>query len=379
MASATTAAAAKTVRLFDPTTAVTTHAVRFPRTQGKQIQGKVRFPNSQAAKNFGQQESARLKKALQHITHGKNIFAYNNFRTNQVVYSLSRSLDWQNVQSQLVYHGKKTVPAALRKDMWVPYFSVHFPTPSLGLEAYKLLREFSRQRQFEPPAHLITNSKESLERKRPQALDEAKKWDKEMSGRIGQIMVKKDRAKVLMDQKATSVADTAAVLAIQAERERRERQQEEREEEASTEDGKSKEKKLSHKARRRVIRAQKRQQAHEELVRQRIEALEKSMSTKGFQAKIDVEGELADYKVREGEVKLLWADLQDAQYARSWPSTVHHGELEPSREHIISPFLKLYGNDHPSSSSGENFIEEDASTSAPAEEPVKKGLRFWKS
>ncbi|EFR04691.1 hypothetical protein MGYG_07698 [Nannizzia gypsea CBS 118893] len=341
MASATTAAASKTVRLFDPTTAVTKHAVRFPRTQGKQIQGKVRFPNSQAAKNFGQQESTRLKKALQHITHGKNIFAYSNFRTNQVVYSLSRSLDSQNVLSQLVYHGKKTVPAGLRKDMWVPYFSVHFPTPTLGLEAYKLLREFSRQRQFEPPAQLITNSKESLERKRPQGLDEAKKWERQMSCRIGQIMEKKDRAKVLMDQKATSVADTAAVLAIQAQRERQNRQQEEGEEEASTEDGNPKEKKLSHKARRRVIRAQKRQQAHEELVRKRIEELEKSMSTKGFQAKIDVEGELADYKVGEGEVKLLWTDLQDAQYARSWPSTVQHGELEPSREHIISPSLKL--------------------------------------
>ncbi|KAM5463905.1 hypothetical protein MauCBS54593_007350 [Microsporum audouinii] len=375
MASAKTAAVSKTVRLLDPTTAVTLPAVRFPGTNGKVIQGKVRFPNSQAAKNFGRQESARLKKALQHITHGKNIFAYSNFRTNQVVYSLSRSLDSQNVLSQLLYHGKKTVPAGLRKDMWVPYFSIHFHTPSLGLEAYKLLREFSLRRQLEPPTKLITNSKESLEKKRPQDLAEAKKWDQTWNPRIGQIMMKKDRARVLMDQKATSVADAAAVLTIQAKREQKQHEQEENE----GEKGEPQEKKLSHKARRRVIRAQKRQQAHEELVRKRINELEKSMSNRGIQAKVDMEGELADYKVEEGAVKLLWTDLQDAQYACSWPDIVQHGELEPNREHIIGNALKLDKEEHLSSSLEETLIENDASTSAPAEEPTKKGLRFWKN
>ncbi|KAK2873612.1 hypothetical protein FQN49_002236 [Arthroderma sp. PD_2] len=371
MASATTAAASKTVRLLDPTTVVTSRAVRFPSTNGKVIQGKVRFPNSQAAKAFGEEETVRIRKALQHITHGKNIFAYNNFRTNQVIYSLSRSLDYQNVLSQLLYHGKKTIPASLRKDMWVPYFSIHFPTPSLGLEAYKLLREFSLRRQLEPPTSIITNSKESLERKRPRDPAEAKKWDEKWNPRLGQIMMKKDRARVLMDQKATSIADTAAVLAIQAEREEQQKKKE-------GEDGQPEEKKLSQRGRRRAIRIQKQKEAHEAVLRQRLDELEKSMSSRGIQAKIDMEGELAEYKVGDGEVKVLWTDLQDAQYARSWPDTVHHGELEPNREHIISHALKRDKNDR-FSSLEQKLIEDEASTSAPAEAPAKKGLSFWKS
>ncbi|KAF3483380.1 uncharacterized protein GIQ15_02704 [Arthroderma uncinatum] len=385
MASATTAAASKTVRLFDPTTAVTSRAVRFPNTNGKVIQGKPRFPNSQAAKAFGEQETVRLKKALQQITHGKNIFAYNNFRTNQVVYSLSRSLDYQNVLRQLIYHGKKTVPASLRKDMWVPYFSIHFPTSALGLEAYKLLREFSLRRQLEPPTEIITNSKETLARKRPRDPAEAKKWDEKWASRMGHIMAKKDRARVLMDQKATSIADAAAVLTIQAEREKREQAKEGSEGEegaVADEDGKPKEKKLSNRTRRRVIRAQKRQEAHEEKLRQRIEELEKSMSNRGIEAKIDREGELSDYKVGEGEVKLLWTDLQDAQYARSWPDVVQHGELEPNREHIISHTLKRDKGDR-FSSLEQKLLESEASTGTPtdppSEEPAKKGLSFWKN
>lgn len=85
--------APKTFKLLDPTTLATSRAVQFPLSDGKTIQGKVRFPNSRAAQHYRIQESVRLKKALQHLTHGKNIFVYNNLRTNQVIYSLSRTLD----------------------------------------------------------------------------------------------------------------------------------------------------------------------------------------------------------------------------------------------------------------------------------------------
>lgn len=83
----------KTLQLLDPTTLSSAHAVRYPSAKGKVIQGKYRFPNSNAAQNFREQETARYRKALQHLTHGRNIFVYNNLRTNQVVYSLSRNLD----------------------------------------------------------------------------------------------------------------------------------------------------------------------------------------------------------------------------------------------------------------------------------------------
>src|SRR5205809_892292 len=82
----------RTIQRLDPTTLVTKPIVRFPSPNGKKIQGAGRFPNSRAALTYREQESARRKKALQHLTHGKNIFVYNHLRTNQVIYSLSRSL-----------------------------------------------------------------------------------------------------------------------------------------------------------------------------------------------------------------------------------------------------------------------------------------------
>lgn len=79
--------------LLDPTLTKTLKSVRYPITNGKPIQGKLRHPMSQAAKNWRRAESERLKRALQSLTHGRDIFAYRHMRTNQVVYSLSRTLE----------------------------------------------------------------------------------------------------------------------------------------------------------------------------------------------------------------------------------------------------------------------------------------------
>lgn len=79
--------------LLDPTLTKTLKPVRYPITNGKPIQGRLRHPMSQAAKNWKRAESERLKRALQSLTHGRDIFAYRHMRTNQVVYSLSRTLE----------------------------------------------------------------------------------------------------------------------------------------------------------------------------------------------------------------------------------------------------------------------------------------------
>ena len=79
--------------LLDPTLTKTLLSVRYPITNGKPIQGKLRHPMSQAARNWKSDESDRLKRALQSLTHGRDIFAYHHMRTNQVVYSLSRTLE----------------------------------------------------------------------------------------------------------------------------------------------------------------------------------------------------------------------------------------------------------------------------------------------
>lgn len=217
----------------------------------------------------------------------------------------------------MVYHGKKTVPADLRRDMWVPYYSVHFGDARLGLRAYQLLREFSMQRQFSPPPEMITVTKEFLDAKRPKDPLAAEEFDRLNKKRIGHPMEKKERARVLMDQKATSVADIAAVLGIQHK---------------EVENGfleKEKERgPLTRKARKRRYEAQEREQARAEANAARIRMLEEHLD-----AKI---GEADDaYPKDPKAVKVLWRDVHDAHYADWWPANVEHGELETLRGGVI--------------------------------------------
>lgn len=79
--------------ILDPTKIPSLSITRYPPIKPDTvIQGRVRNPNSNAAKEYQRQEGARLRKALKRITHGRNIFVYNNMRTSQVVYSLTRTL-----------------------------------------------------------------------------------------------------------------------------------------------------------------------------------------------------------------------------------------------------------------------------------------------
>jgi hypothetical protein len=232
----------------------------------------------------------------------------------------------------MVYHGKKTVPADLRRDMWVPYYSVHFGDARLGLRAYQLLREFSMQRQFSPPPEMVTVTKEFLALKRPKEPLEAEEFDELNKKRIGKPMEKKERARVLMDQKATSVADIAAVLAIQ------------QEEIANGLLDDSKRGYLTKKARQR--RREARQREAEQALKNtaRIEALEQKLTG---QSEVEVKiGEVdGAYPESAEQVKLLWRDVHDAHYAESWPSNVEHGELELKRTAIIGQERHLEGTD----------------------------------
>ncbi|KAJ9303011.1 hypothetical protein DTO271G3_385 [Paecilomyces variotii] len=319
-------------KILDPTKIGTWNIVRRPPIEnGSIIQGKPREQSSNAFKTFQWQEGARLRKALNALTHGKNIFVYNNIRTNQVVYSLTRYLEKNSVLSQLVYHGKKTVPATLRKDMWVPYFSAHFNEKKVGLRAYHLLREFSMQRQLAPPREMITITEEFLQQKRPRDPNEAKKFDEEYQGKLGWLMDKKQRARVLMDQKATSVADLAAVLAIQEE-----------ELKNGFADGKRGYLTRTARQRRRAAREQENELAEKHA--QLIANFEKAISTPEVEYKIQEPQGNTEYDLQNDEVKVLWYDLQDARYAESWPERVRHGELELTRQHVI-PGQKLFDLD----------------------------------
>ncbi|KAL0253070.1 hypothetical protein SLS55_010520 [Diplodia seriata] len=147
-------------------------------------------------------QAARLAKkaffAQKATEQGRHIFIYNNIRTNQTVCSLERSLNNHDALSQLAYAGKKTIPAALRKDVWRPMAIVTFPSPAQGRSVYQKLREFRKLHEL----HWDNNQEY------PMLPPETQKRIKEGKA----APTKKERAKIIMDQKANTIADLAALL-----------------------------------------------------------------------------------------------------------------------------------------------------------------------
>lgn len=347
------------------------------------IQGKPREIGSNAYREHVHRETVRLRKALDSVSHGKNIFAYHNIRTKQVVYSLTRYLEVRisvlvaamlqmdafdnpiapkqfyiyttpkspqltpvlhqenNVLRQLVYHGKKTVPAELRRDMWAPYYSVHFSDSRLGLRAYQLLREFSMQRQLSPPPEMITVTEELLDAKRPKKPSEAEAFDKLNKKRLGLTMEKRERARVLMNQKATSVADIAAVVAIQDEAiangflER---------------DGRRGYLTRKARQRRRAALEEAAEQAEENEAR--VEAMEARLSEEK-EEDIKIAPTAAPDPENPAVVKILWRDVHDAKFAQSWSDNVLHGALRLTRDAQIMPLEDYDGEVNLVNSRGE--------------------------
>lgn len=239
---------------------------------------------------------------------------------------------------QLVYHGKKTIPSTLRKDMWVPYFSVHFHDSKIGLRAYHLLREFSMLRQLSPPREMITISERFLDQRRPRDPEQAKEFDEKYQSKLGWLMEKKDRARALMDQKATSVADIAAVLAIQ-------------EDEVKNGFADGKRGYLTQSARRRRREARKTEEHTAHLQSNRVadfeEALALSSNTNNNSDNaVDYVVEDVERKtpvLQDGKgVKVLWTDLHYARFAQAWPNRVFHGELDLSRDHVMPGQKPIY-------------------------------------
>ena len=217
--------------------------------------------------------------------------------------------------------------------MWVPYFSVHFNDSKVGLRAYHLLREFSMQRQLDPPREMITITEEFLNRKRPRSPEEAKEFDEKYNDKIGWLMEKKDRARAVMDQKATSVADISAVLAIQ---------------EQEIKDGFADGKRgyLTRTARRRRREARKKEEAKRIEHAERIAQFESTLSTNQVTYKIQEAADSTEGATApppDDTVKILWSDLHYARYAESWPERVRHGELDLSRDHVMPGAKPVYG------------------------------------
>ncbi|KAJ9662826.1 hypothetical protein H2201_005907 [Coniosporium apollinis] len=155
--------------------------------------------------------------AAKKVAQGQHIYVYNNFRTNQVVYSLTRSIKNNDALAQLTYTGKNSVPRAIRKDLWRPLLTVSFPSALQGLSAYRKLREFRR-------LHETTWSDADVAARRQHVLlgpgkfrnkdkeeEDGEDWWRDIERKPG----KKEKKMMLMDQKANSIADLAAVLFAQ--------------------------------------------------------------------------------------------------------------------------------------------------------------------
>ena len=107
---------------------------------------------------------------------------------------------------------------------------------------------------------------------------------------------------MLMDQKANSVADLAAVLLLQ-------------------ESGPSEQ---------RILNAERR--------RRRVETLKKQKGEENVKkAPIDIASEMGGI---EG-VKVRWADMLDMEFAEAWPETVVHGGLEKNRYTAAFPAVEI--------------------------------------
>lgn len=158
---------------------------------------------------------------------------------------------------------------------------VYFPSPHAGLAAYRMLREFRMMHETKYPLDIIKETEG--------------KWK-------GSLLPKKRRAKVLMDQKANSVADLAAVLLLQ-------------------ERGPSEE---------RIVNAERR--------RRRVETLRKQKGEdKVKQGPIDVASEMGGV---EG-VRVRWANKSDQGFAEKWPDGVDHDLLHKNRYTAAFPALEV--------------------------------------
>ncbi|KAI9736130.1 MAG: hypothetical protein M1834_001014 [Cirrosporium novae-zelandiae] len=244
------------------------------------------------------------------LPHGQRIYVYRQYRTNQILYSLTRVLDPKALQ-QLPCLGKKTIPPGLRKDMWQPFARLTFSHPDLGLSAYRMLREFRKRHELEYPLETITYKEGNFK---------------------GRLMNRKDRAKVLMDQKANSVADMAAVLLKQASPP----DPEKLEKLKSLKEGREKNKGYKAKFTNRVVIPQ----------TGKIVARARLPNEISISHKYDIpdrdRGQMAlRWEDMKGPVEILWKDTWDKEHATEWPEDTIHGELHVVRHHLLGQKPKI--------------------------------------
>lgn len=131
-----------------------------------------------------------------YLTYGSKIWVFEHLQRHHMVYSLTKSMRNNFSLRQLPFNGKKTVPPALRKDLWHPFCNISFhpaaTNPStataIGLSCFQKLREFRHRHELEWTQADYSDPK------------------------TGEFVGRDKIPKLLCDQKANSVADMAFVF-----------------------------------------------------------------------------------------------------------------------------------------------------------------------
>ncbi|KAM3422680.1 hypothetical protein BST61_g167 [Cercospora zeina] len=144
---------------------------------------------------------------------GEAIYAYCNIRTNQVLYSMERALRNSHLK-QLAVAGANNNPPKIRKDIWRPLFTVHLPDRIQGLDLFRSLREYRMMHEtnWELPEAIKQPYTEKHIEKLREKMNNRGGSKKETVYDVIKRRKKNMRARMVMDQKANSVADLAAIL-----------------------------------------------------------------------------------------------------------------------------------------------------------------------
>ncbi|SPQ22749.1 6d4c6e23-abda-4fd3-9c4d-7def7b2e7f12 [Thermothielavioides terrestris] len=170
--------------------------------------GKAQAQEKQAEEGAG----GRRPRGIPPPGHGERIWLFNHITDNLVLYSLTPELRSNKAFRQLIFTGKKLIPAKIRKDYWRPLAVVEFG-PGLGdvgRSVFQKLRELKRR-------HLLEWDRET--HADPPVVDvsaignNGEGTNGDGAGGAALLrMPRHERGKALNDQRGNSVADLAAVL-----------------------------------------------------------------------------------------------------------------------------------------------------------------------
>lgn len=110
---------------------------------------------------------------------------------------------------QLNFYGKQTQAQEIRKDLFQPFAQIVTPSPEFGMNVYQKLREYRHVRDYQWTFRPTTEEVQKT-------LEKAIK-NKRMPKFDNRLPTLKERGMLLMDQKATTIADLADILTRESE------------------------------------------------------------------------------------------------------------------------------------------------------------------